>query len=152
MVGEMRGDTSDAVMVGVMFRWWWRTEIMVEEEQPKQRSAAAATQEAARVAAVNAARESARVAELDRQNRNAAAEAAAKARAEAAKAPISGGESMARFGTPVYAGTTTKVADDMISQGEGQMDAKEKFISQQYIKPLIYMAMQILRDKKKLTI
>jgi len=93
-----------------------------------QRQAAANRAAASRAAAAAAA-------ETDRQNRNAAAEAAAKARAEAAKAPISGGESMARFGTPVYAGTTTKVADDMISQGEGQMDAKEKFISQQYIKP-----------------
>ncbi len=92
--------------------------------------AAAQREEVARAAAAAAA------AETDRQNRNAAAEAAAKARAEAAKAPISGGESMARFGTPVYAGTTTKVADDMISQGEGQMDARDKFISQQYIKPL----------------
>ena len=85
------------------------------------------------------------------RSRAAAAESAAKAKrdmqatiakaekAEAARVatPISGGESMARFGTPVYAGTTTKVADDMISRGEGKTDedAREKFISQQYIKP-----------------
>ena len=101
------------------------------------RSAALAAQAAASAASAARSRAAAAAAETDRQNRNAEAEAAAKARSQAANTPISGGESMARFGTPVYAGTTTKVADDMISRGEGKTDedAREKFISQQYIKP-----------------
>jgi len=93
-----------------------------------QAAASAAAAARSRAAAADAAAKSKR----DMQATIAKAE---KAEAARVATPISGGESMARFGTPVYAGTNTKVADDMISRGEGQMDAKGKFISQQYIKP-----------------